>query len=328
MTINSKSNAETDGLAQEKDCYCPVILGVGAWRCRLLDKISQDENATKFHTLVALDSNPDHLETSGATVKIHLDANMLIAVNQGLKCEAGYYPKVFGEFRQHFATADLIFVLVDTYENLLENFLHCVNILLNKKAISRYTVTIALLSNTIPSKGLAYSNSTHVTNLWRPDAYIDLNKTERYRYAKSNPCNLDSGGLLQSYVDDTIDIIRSISDPVLHKGLICIDFADVYSIFSSRDEVYFAKGTSSGTGRANQAAVMACRLIKDRKKADCAFATIRAAEMNISEFNKVGDVIHALIGEETFLKIATYTDDSLGDEMQVLAFVAYKAVLL
>ena len=333
MTKNSKSNAETNGLAQEEDSYHPVILGVGAWGCQIFGKISKDENVAKFHTLVAMDSKPDNLEKSEASVKIHLDADRLIVVEQGLLSVTDY-SDVFGEGHQCFAKADLIFVLVDTHEASLDNFLRCLGVLLSKAVIHRHALTIALLSNTEPSDDLVFSNAAYVTKHWQPDAYINLNlnKTGNYRYANTNAKNINPDSLFQPYVDTHTDIIRSISDPVIHKGLICVDFADVYSIFSNRGEVYFAIGASSRPDRASEAAVMACCIIEGRKdvnsirktlkEAGGVFVNIRAAEMDMHEFNQIGDVIHEFVGAETLVKIVTTVDDSLGNEMVVSVFAS------
>lgn len=82
---------------------------------------------------------------------------------------------------------------------------------------------------------------------------------------------------------------------------------------------------------------MTCCIIQDTKNADNPqntfekaggiFVNIRAVDMGISEFNKVGDVIHEFTGPETLVKISTTFGDSLGEEMLVSVFVVDDVML-
>ncbi len=312
----------------ETEPYFFYILGVGAWGCRLLREMSND-NITEFHTLAAMDSNTDNLDASKAMIKIHIDPDTLTSAAQGLFNVANKF-QVFDEYRKHFDKADLIFVLLDTAEDNFEHLMRCVGILLGKKFNHRHTLTIALISNTnpSPSKELIYANSADVTDHWRLDTLIDLSKTDCYR----NPTNLNPDAFFHAQVTAHTDIISGICDPLIHNGLIAVDFSDVMRTFSNRGETFFGIGASSQPDRANQAAILACRNIENSKYTDCGwtilekaggvFVNIRAANMGLDEFNKVGDVIHELVGEEATLKIVNTVDSKLGDEMIVSVLAA------
>lgn len=235
--MNLQRNDKYDEPIEEENSACLVILGVGAWGCRLLNEFTQNENITTWHTQAAMDSNAENLESSGATIKIHLDADMLNATGQGLLIETNL-SEVVGNLRQLLKKADLIYVLLDTADENLEAFMCFLDVLLSRSVIRRHALTIALLSNTKPDGAEVYSDIEDVIKIWRTDTSIDLSKTERCRHASRIASFIEPDALFQAYVSTHTDIIRSISDPRILAGLVRIDFAEIGSIFSNRSELF------------------------------------------------------------------------------------------
>jgi len=78
---------------------------------------------------------------------------------------------------------------------------------------------------------------------------------------------------------------------------------------------------SSGENRAREAAerAIACPLLEDinLQGARGILVNITAADMGISEFDEVGNIVHEFGSEDAVIKIGTAIDPDLGDEIKV-----------
>ncbi len=121
--------------------------------------------------------------------------------------------------------------------------------------------------------------------------------------------------------DVLLDAVQGITELITKPGLINVDFADVKTVMSDMGAAIMGTGVASGENRARVAAekAISCPLLEDinLQGARGILVNISAADMGISEFDEVGNIVHAFASEEAIIKIGTAVDETLGDEIKV-----------
>lgn len=121
--------------------------------------------------------------------------------------------------------------------------------------------------------------------------------------------------------DVLLDAVQGITELITHPGLINVDFADVKTVMSGMGAAIMGTGMASGDNRAREAAekAIACPLLDDidLQGARGILVNISAAEMGISEFDEVGNIVYAFASDDAVVKIGMAKDESLGDEIKV-----------
>ena len=118
-----------------------------------------------------------------------------------------------------------------------------------------------------------------------------------------------------------LDAVQGITELITHPGLINVDFADVKTVMSGMGAAIMGTGSASGENRAREAAekAIACPLLEDMnlQGARGILVNISAADVSISEFDEVGNIVHAFASEDAVFKIGTAIDPDLGEEIKV-----------
>lgn len=121
--------------------------------------------------------------------------------------------------------------------------------------------------------------------------------------------------------DVLLDAVQGITELITSPGMINVDFADVKTVMSSMGAAIMGTGMASGENRARVAAekAIACPLLEDinLQGARGILVNISAADMGISEFDEVGNIVYAFASDEAIIKIGTAIDEDLGDEIKV-----------
>ena len=118
-----------------------------------------------------------------------------------------------------------------------------------------------------------------------------------------------------------LDAVQGITELITHPGLINVDFADVRTVMSNMGTAIMGSGTASGDNRAREAAekAIACPLLEDinLQGANGILVNISAADMDLTEFDEIGSIMHAFASEEADMKIGTAINKDMGDEIKV-----------
>jgi cell division protein FtsZ len=121
--------------------------------------------------------------------------------------------------------------------------------------------------------------------------------------------------------DVLLDAVQGITELITHPGLINVDFADVVTVMSNMGAAIMGTGSASGENRARVAAekAISCPLLEDMNLhgAKGILVNITAADMDLTEFNEVGNIMHAFASEDADMKIGTAINPDLGDEIKV-----------
>ena len=121
--------------------------------------------------------------------------------------------------------------------------------------------------------------------------------------------------------DVLLDAVRGITELIIHPGMINVDFADVRTVMSGMGAAIMGVGSASGEHRAREAAekAIACPLLEDinLQGARGILVNICAADMGVSEFDEVGNIVYEFASEDAVIKIGMAIDSSLGDEIKV-----------
>ncbi|MBT3812698.1 MAG: cell division protein FtsZ [Gammaproteobacteria bacterium] len=121
--------------------------------------------------------------------------------------------------------------------------------------------------------------------------------------------------------DVLLDAVQGITELITSPGMINVDFADVKTVMSSMGAAIMGTGIASGENRARVAAekAIACPLLEDinLQGARGILVNISAADIGISEFDEVGNIVHAFASDDAIIKIGTAIDEDLGDQIKV-----------
>jgi cell division protein FtsZ len=133
--------------------------------------------------------------------------------------------------------------------------------------------------------------------------------------------NLSLMNAFKAANDVLLDAVQGITELITHPGLINVDFADVVTVMSNMGAAIMGTGSASGENRARVAAekAISCPLLEDisLQGAKGILVNITAADMDLTEFNEVGNIMHAFASEFADMKIGTAINPDLGDEIKV-----------
>ncbi len=121
--------------------------------------------------------------------------------------------------------------------------------------------------------------------------------------------------------DVLLDAVQGITELITHPGLINVDFADVKTVMSNMGPAIMGSGTATGDNRAREAAekAIACPLLEDvnLQGANGILVNITASDINLTEFDEIGSIMHAFASDEADMKIGTAINPEMGDEIKV-----------
>ncbi len=115
--------------------------------------------------------------------------------------------------------------------------------------------------------------------------------------------------------------LRSVIDPVSETSLIGFDYADIKSVL--KGQVLFAMSYSSDTDRANIACDSAIKQLEENganfttPKMTHGLMVITTVDLDLNEFNTVGNKFHDTFPAEAELKIAISTNDNIPDRLVI-----------
>ncbi len=121
--------------------------------------------------------------------------------------------------------------------------------------------------------------------------------------------------------DVLLDAVQGITELITHPGLINVDFADVETVMTNMGTAIMGSGSASGENRAREAAekAIACPLLEDisLQGAKGILVNITASDMDLTEFNEVGNIMHSFASDDADMKIGTAINPDMGDEIKV-----------
>ncbi len=133
--------------------------------------------------------------------------------------------------------------------------------------------------------------------------------------------NLSLLNAFNSANDVLLDAVQGITELMTHPGLINVDFADVKTVMSNMGTAIMGSGTASGDNRAREAAekAISCPLLEDidLHGANGVLVNITAADIDLTEFDEIGSIMHAFASDEADMKIGTAINPDMGDEIKV-----------
>ncbi len=133
--------------------------------------------------------------------------------------------------------------------------------------------------------------------------------------------NLSLVNAFKAANDVLLDAVQGITELITHPGLINVDFADVKTIMSNMGTAIMGSGSAVGDNRAKEAAekAIACPLLEDinLEGAKGILVNISAADMDLTEFDEIGSIMHAFATEDADMKIGTTINPDMGDEIKV-----------
>lgn len=117
------------------------------------------------------------------------------------------------------------------------------------------------------------------------------------------------------------DAVQGITELITHPGLINVDFADVKTVMSNMGPAIMGSGSATGDNRAREAAekAIACPLLEDinLQGANGILVNITAKDIDLTEFDEIGSIMHAFASEEADMKIGTAINPDMEDEIKV-----------
>ncbi len=133
--------------------------------------------------------------------------------------------------------------------------------------------------------------------------------------------NLSLTNAFKAANDVLLDAVQGITELITHPGLINVDFADVKTVMTNMGTAIMGTGVADGDNRAREAAekAIACPLLEDisLQGAKGILVNITAAEMDLTEFDEIGSIMHTFASEDADMKIGTAINPEMGDGIKV-----------
>ena len=115
--------------------------------------------------------------------------------------------------------------------------------------------------------------------------------------------------------------VQGISDIIMKKGHINVDFADVKTVMSEKGIAMMGTGRASGKSRAEVAGTKAVKseLLEDinLKNARGVLVNITAKKPTLGDQSEVADIVDEIVSEDANIIYGLVYDDSFGDDLQV-----------
>ncbi len=133
--------------------------------------------------------------------------------------------------------------------------------------------------------------------------------------------NLTLSNAFKAANDVLLDAVQGITELITHPGLINVDFADVKTVMSNMGTAIMGTGVAEGDNRAREAAekAIACPLLEDisLQGAKGILVNITASEMDLTEFDEIGSIMHTFASEDADMKIGTAINPEMGETIKV-----------
>ncbi len=118
-----------------------------------------------------------------------------------------------------------------------------------------------------------------------------------------------------------LDAVQGITELITNPGLINVDFADVKTVMTNMGTAIMGSGSASGENRATEAAdkAISCPLLEDinLQGAKGILVNITASDMDMTEFDEIGQKMHRLASADADIKIGTAIMPEMEDEIKV-----------
>jgi cell division protein FtsZ len=115
--------------------------------------------------------------------------------------------------------------------------------------------------------------------------------------------------------------VQGISDIIMKKGHINVDFADVKTVMSEKGIAMMGTGRASGKNRAEAAATQAVKseLLEDinLKNARGVLVNITAAKPTLGDQTEVADIVEEIVHEDANIIYGLVYDESVDDDLLV-----------
>ncbi len=133
--------------------------------------------------------------------------------------------------------------------------------------------------------------------------------------------NLSLTNAFNTANDVLLEAVQGITELITNPGLINVDFADVKTVMSNMGAAIMGTGYATGDNRAREAAekAIACPLLEDisLQGAKGILVNICAAEMDLTEFDEIGSIMHTFASEDADMKIGTAINPEMGEGIKV-----------
>jgi cell division protein FtsZ len=133
--------------------------------------------------------------------------------------------------------------------------------------------------------------------------------------------NLSLTNAFKAANDVLLEAVQGITELITHPGLINVDFADVKTVMTNMGTAIMGTGLAEGDNRAREAAekAIACPLLEDisLQGAKGILVNITAAEMDLTEFDEIGSIMHEFASEDADMKIGTAINPEMDGAIKV-----------
>jgi len=124
-----------------------------------------------------------------------------------------------------------------------------------------------------------------------------------------------------SFNEFVLETVQNILHPIIQRGIINFDFSDLKEFTTSAGRYFTASGSATGDNRAHQAIEEALSPVSLKhinfQKIDYLLVHISSDDINMIEFDTVGNKLTELLSSEATLKIFVSLNDSSGDKFKV-----------
>jgi cell division protein FtsZ len=170
--------------------------------------------------------------------------------------------------------------------------------------------------------GITPAKDDTVRNPGTFDSLIHVNRNCIVPWDDSIPVTFGNEALLDYLVRHAVHQVTTL---IMERSLICVDFADVKTIFSGGGDSFMGIGMAGGAGKGTVAGENAlhgmARQHVDIAAADGVLALVMGStNMTMDEFDAASRPIHEAISEEANIIIGLITDDALGENIKVTLF--------
>ena len=139
--------------------------------------------------------------------------------------------------------------------------------------------------------------------------------------------SFDAKNITQLLCDDLLNSITGITNLIVNAGMINVDLEDIRTVLFGKNTAISGSSLATGENRAIDATekVLASSSLfhdVDLKTVSSVLVNIAAADMTMSEFCDIGDVIHNNFSKNVRIKLGTSINPDLGDVIEVSVVVA------
>jgi len=115
----------------------------------------------------------------------------------------------------------------------------------------------------------------------------------------------------------SLNIVRGISGLITQQGLIGFDFSDAKTVLKDTGRGFLGVGSATGINRAKNATEKALSCLNGigLRAAGGILVNISATNMDLAEFDEIGNIVDNLASETSIIKIGVTLDESLDTDV-------------